>query len=176
MLSNDLLEIKNKLEIDIDIESLLHILFDINRYFDRELTKTIRQQQKKDKRVFNSTERKKLRNYYYHKNNILLNELGILSFPSICYEKKDINIVISNTKKRLKVYDEAKILNSIKERYNNLVKHRKTSTFYTKDWLDYYNKKRNELFEFSCFFLRIDNKDFSFNKSNETYLYDIYMI
>lgn len=173
MLSNDLLEIKNKLEIDIDIESLLHILFDINRYFDRELTKTIRQQQKKDKRIFNSTERKKIRNYYYHKNNILLNELGILSFPSICYEKKDINIVISNTKKRLKVYDEAKILNSIKERYNNLVKHQKTSTFYTKDWLDYYNKKRNKLFEFSCFFLRIDNKDFSFNKSNETYLYDI---
>ncbi|MGN1223211.1 MAG: DNA methyltransferase [Christensenellales bacterium] len=173
MLSNDLLEIKNKLNINIDDEILLHILFDINRYFDKKLTKIIQQQQKYNQRVFNSIERKILRNYYYHKNDNLIKELNITSFPSIDYDKTDIKNVISSTQERLKIYEEDKILNSIKERYNNLIQHQKTSTSHMQEWLDYYNKKRDMLFNYSSFFLRIDNKDFLCHKSNETYLYDI---
>lgn len=173
MLSNDLVEIKNKLNIDINDDILLHILFDINRYFDKDFTKVIQQQQKKNQRVFNSIERKSLRNYYYHKNDAIINELNLESFPSIDYNKKDIDDVISNTQKRLKIYEEDKILNSIKERYNNLVKHQKTSTSHMQEWLDYYNKKRETLFDYSSFFLRIDNKDFLLHKSKETYIYDL---
>ena len=173
MYNDNLVKIKNKLNIEIDNDVLVRILFDINRYFDKELTKTIKKQQQTLQRVFNSIERKDLRNYYYHNNDSIIKELNIDVFPSIKYTQEDIQQVVDNTLQRLEIYEEDKILNSIKERYTNLVIHKKTSTSHMQEWLNYYDNKREQLYDYSTFFLRIDNNDFLKNNCNEQYLYDL---
>ena len=163
--------IKNKLKLEIDNKVLIRILFDINRYFDKNLTISFQSEQKRNDRIFNSVERKALRNFFYHGHIEDLANINLESFPEIKYTQNDVDIVCKNTLKRLEDYDPEKILNSIKQRFNNLVKYKKSSISFRNEWLEFYNQKRTNLFEYSVFILRIDNKDFELHNHDESYIY-----
>lgn len=166
-------KIKEQLSIEIDDNTLLSILFDINRHFDKQLTVILNQIQKQSNRVFNSIERKLLRTHYYYNINNLLEKVQLDSFPTIHYNSKDIKTVTENTLNRLSNYDANKILNSIKEKYKNLTIHKNSSISHMTQWLKYYNKKRKSKFKYSTFVLRISNNDFLKNNYSEQKFYDL---
>lgn len=172
-MNNFLTEIKNLLKIEIDDKTLTNILFDINRYFDKDLTSAFKSEQKKTGRIFNSVERKSLRNYFYHGEESDLKENNLEYFPRAIFDKNDIKTVCENTLQRLTDYDPDKILNSIKQRFSNLVIHRRSSISYKDEWLNYYNEKRARLFDFSTFILRVSNDDFKSHNYQENYIFDL---
>lgn len=166
-------KIKELLNLDIDEDVLIRILFDINRYFDKSLTKAFQEQKIKNNKTFNSIERKLLRNYFYHNIEDSLKKCNMKSFPTINFNEEDIEKVAQNTIERLENYDPQKIINSIKKRYENLTKFRRSSISYMNEWLNYYNQKRITNFKYSSFILRITNEDFNKNGASENYLFDL---
>ena len=114
-----ILKIKTEYNLEINDDLLLRILFDMNRYFDKDFTNKIQFKQKKLNRVFNQKERNILRKYYYYKMDIVLEELEIDSFPSIVYNDSDIDFILNELEKRCETYGVEKIISSIKERKNN---------------------------------------------------------
>lgn len=172
-MDNEIEQIKSLLQTNINNDVLIHILFDINKYFDQVLTKVFRQEQKKENKIFNSIERKLLRNYYYYGNldETILNIAK--DFPTIKYSDEDICKVLSASLDRIKKYEKEKILNSIEQKNLNLNKYNKSSISHRKEWLEYYDKKREQIFDYSMFILRITNSDFQEHNSNEQYIYDI---
>lgn len=165
--------IKDKLNMDISNELLIRILFDINRFFDKKLTNIIKQEQKRQGRIFNSIDRKALRNYYYYENREVLDTINVPSFTSIVFSKEDVENVILDTNNRLQTYDPNKILSSIKERFKNLTLFKNSSISHGKEWLDYYEKKRSQKFGYSIFILNINNNDFRKHDFSEKYLYNL---
>ncbi len=166
-------EINNLIKANIPQEYLVKILFDINRYFDKTVTLAYQRVQKELNCVFNSVERKALRTYFYYQVEEVIANVNVNSFPTITYTENDIETVIDNTIERIKKYDSKKIIDSIKERYSNLIQHRNSSISHMSEWLEYYNKKRERLFYYSSFILRITEFDFRKNNFNINYLYDI---
>ena len=173
MINSKLIEIKGILNLDIEEELLLRILFDANKYFDKELTVAIKKKQQEMNRVFNSVDRKLLRNFFYYKNDNCLNDLNINSFESIKFGASDIENLCIDVLMRLKKYDEEKIIKSINQKYVNLTQHNKSAISYKTQWLNYYHKKVNKLYDYSSFVLRINNEDFQAHNCNEQYLYDL---
>ena len=51
-MDNEIEQIKSLLQTNINNDVLIHILFDINKYFDQVLTKVFRQEQKKENKIF----------------------------------------------------------------------------------------------------------------------------
>ena len=173
MINGKLIEIKGILNLDIEEELLLRILFDANKYFDKELTVAIKKKQQEMNRVFNSVDRKLLRNFFYYKNDNCLNDLNINSFESIKFSASDIENLCIDVLMRLKKYDEEKIIRSINQKYVNLTQHNKSAISYKTQWLNYYHKKVSKLYDYSSFVLRINNEDFQAHNCNEQYLYDL---
>lgn len=170
---NKLNEIKNLIKADIPEEYLIKILFDINRYFDKTVTLAYQRVQKDLNCVFNSVERKALRTYFYYQVEEVIANVNVNHFPTIVYTENDMDTVIDDTIGRIKKYDSKKIIDSIKERYSNLIQHKNSSISHMSEWLEYYNKKREQLFDYSSFILRITETDFRKNNFNINYLYDI---
>lgn len=172
MWEDNLLKIKNKLNIQIENSLLIKIIFDLNKYFDKDFVKQIKVLQKETKRIFNSNERKVLRNFYYYNNDSLLHALEVKNFAKINYVGQDLEICLQNTIDRLEKYDSEKILNSIKKRFSNLVSTNKASESHQKEWLAYYENKRKKLFDYSLFVLRITNEDYK-KHGDDQYLFDL---
>ena len=166
-------EIKRWINMNIPDEYLIRILFDINRYFDKMVTRSYQVVQKRMNYVFNSVERKALRTYFYYKIDSIIKDIHVETFPTLEYSKNDIDTVVENTIQRIKKYDENKIINSIKERYSNLILYNNSSISHMVEWLKYYNEKRDALFDYSSFILRIDAENFKNNNFRLNYLYDI---
>lgn len=166
-------EIKKLLQINIDDEILVRILFDLNKYFDKKLTGIFRIEQEKNEIIFDSITRKLLRNYYYYEIEENLNNINIQSFPSIIFSNNEIIDVCQKTIERLNKYDPKKILKSIIQRYKNLVLYKKSSISYRKEWLKYYEDKRNRLFDYSLLVIRITNEDYKKNHYSPEYIYKI---
>ena len=127
---------------DIDEELLARTLFEMNRYYDSDLKKYYNDIKKKENRVFDSFEKKMLRKYYYYKKDDILKELNVASFPSIFITKKDVKEIEKLTLDKLKLYDQKKIINSVKTRVSNIYmidNERKKAL----NWLDKYEKHNN---------------------------------
>lgn len=170
---NKLSEIKNLINANIPEEYLIRILFDINRYFDKTVTQGYQTVQRDLNCVFNSVERKALRTYFYYQIEDVIANINAKNFPIIAYTKEDVDTVIKNTIERIKKYDSKKIIDSIKERYSNLILHKNSSISHMEEWLKYYNDKREKLFDFSTFILRITDNVFKKNNYDIRFLYDI---
>lgn len=173
LMAQNLETIKEKLKIEISDDTLIEILFDINRFFDKNFTKELKAAQKRQDKVLNSIERKILRTYYYYKRYDKPYESIIEGFPSIVFTSNDLNTVIQDTLNRLSQYNPEKILDSIKERYKNLISSNSASISHMHEWLEYYNKKRHSLSDYSMFLLRIDNEDFIKHDSSLEYIYEL---
>ncbi len=157
----DLTKLKRMLDADINNELLIKILFDMNRYFDKEFTATIQLIQKKESRVFNQNERNALRKFFYYGESFFLEIVNVISFPTISYSKEDCEKVYSDSLERINIYGKEKIISSIIERKSNIENKRVVDN--SELWLEYYKNKVNKEFDFSLFVLRIDQKDFTRN-------------
>ena len=173
MANKNLEYIKSVVNSNINEDLLVRILFDTNKYFDKKLTKAIKDKQQKDARIFNTFERKILRNFFYYKSYGSLKDLNILDFDSIHFNKSDIEKMCADVVDRLKRYDQEKIIKSINQKYSNLSQYEKSSISFKDQWLAYYSKKVNSLYDYSCFILRISNDDFLKHNCDEQYLYDL---
>lgn len=165
------LKIKTDYKLEINDDLLLRILFEMNRYFDKDFTNKIQVKQKKLNRVFNQKERNILRKYYYYKMDVVLKELEIDSFDSIVYNDDDINFILDEIVKRCETYGEEKIISSIKERKNNFESNNLVDN--SEKWLEYYEEKRKRNFDYSVFILSINQEDFKHNNYNIDYYFDI---
>lgn len=127
---------------NIDEELLARTLFEMNRYYDCNLKKYYNDIKKNENRVFDSFEKNMLRKYYYYKKDDILKELNVTSFPSIFITKKDVKEIEKLTLDKLKLYDQKKIINSIKTRVSDIYKidSEKRKAL---NWLDKYEKHNN---------------------------------
>lgn len=163
-------ELYNQLSIEIPEDTLFRILFEMNKYFEREFTESVQNCQKMTGRVFNAIQRRALRRYFYYKIDSVLKDIELDKFASITFTDKEKTDVIMQVINRLSIYDPEKILNSIVKRYENL----KTGAEVTdnvEEWLSYYNSKREQEFDYSLIVLRINQNDFSENGYDPFYLY-----
>ena len=64
--------LKKIISDEISNEILLSILFEMGRYFDKQLTHEIQQTQKQINKIFNQNERKLIRQYYYYNRKEIL--------------------------------------------------------------------------------------------------------
>lgn len=156
--------LKNKLNIKIEDDLLLRILFEMNRFFDKNFTKEIKLYQKKINKIFNQNERNIIRKYYYYNIPCILESIGLSNFPTISFTEEECKNVYSDCLKRLETYNEEKILFSIIERKNNM----ETGIIVNNSgtWLNYYRNKIDKNFSYSLFILTIDQLDFQKNNYN----------
>ncbi len=57
-------ELYDQLPIEIPEDTLFRILFEMNKYFEREFTESVQKCQKRTGRVFNAVQRRALRRYF----------------------------------------------------------------------------------------------------------------
>lgn len=164
MPSDRLYELKSIIGVEVCDDLLYRILFEMNRYFDKQLTDAIQKCQKKYFRVFNQKERNMLRKYFYYKMPIVLESLNIDDFDSITYSLKDSKIILEECLKRIKTYGKDNIVASFKERKKNFDFNKITDN--SEEWLMYYDKKRSKNFNYSLFILTITQdlfKNYNYN-------------
>lgn len=164
-------EIKKIINFDIDDSILKSILFDMCRYFDKNFVLDLKMYQDKENIKFNQNQRIQLRKYYYYGEQKYLDFIGITKFPRIHYNDSDVNIVANDFLQRIKIYDKNKIISSLIERFKEV--EQKDIRDNSKKWLNYYNNKRNNLFDYSLFILRIDQNDFAKNNYSLDYYYKL---
>lgn len=168
---NNIKELTSQLPIYIPEEILFRILFEMNKYFEKDFTKAVQNLQKETKRVFNTVQRKILRKYFYYSDSNILKEICISKFDSINPNDSDKNDVLSKTINRLRIYDSKKILNSIIERYQK-IKSGKLGSDNSKLWLQYYSEKVSKEFDYSVAIIRVTQDEFALNEYNVSYLYN----
>ena len=149
--------IKKRINQNIDDDTLFRIMFDMNRFFDKQFVIELQKYQKANNIKFNQTQRNIVRKYFYYGKEEFLDNINI-AFPKLIYSEDDIDIVINDFFDRIQNYDSNKIISSLLERYKNLQNNNIPDN--SSLWLQYYDKKRSRLFEFSLFILRIDQNDF----------------
>lgn len=166
MQCDKLYELKSIIGIEVSEDLLYRILFEMNRYFDKQLTDVIQKYQKKYARVFNQKERNLLRKYFYYEMPIILENLKIETFDSIEYSLEETNIILEECLKRIETYGKDKIVSSFIERKNNFELNKIIDN--SEEWLSYYDEKRNDKFDCSLFILTItqelfEKHDYSIN-------------
>lgn len=120
-------------------DDVIKTLFDMNKYFDKDLKKYFKDLKLETGITLDSFQRKLLRNYFYYQNNQILEELKISKFPTLKYTKKQLNELIKLTIDRIQTLDKNKIINSIKTRIkenNKYFEEKNKSNF----WLNKYAK------------------------------------
>ena len=163
--------IQQKLSIQIPEKILLKILFEMNKFFEKELTEEIQNSQKKNKIVFNSIQRRILRKHFYYSDKLQNDELDI-QFPHIKPTIEDKETISNESLARIEKYDSEKILNSIITRYNNLLSGAEIMDN-QEQWLNYYNNKREHNSDYSLFVLKIDQAQFVNCKYNINGIFQI---
>lgn len=139
----------------IENNSLYNILFEMNRYFDKQFVILLHNN---NTLKLNQNERNILRKYYYYGISNLLSLINIDYFPQYNATDKDKNIILDSFLERCETYGKTKIVNSVLERYSLIKKGKVTD--YSKDWLAWFYKKREKLFDFSLFIYDYDQKEF----------------
>ena len=84
---NDLMKYFKGYSTNIVIETL----FEMNKYFDKDLKKYFKALKIETGKTLDSFQRKMLRNYYYYQNNEILKELEIKEFPHMIYTEENLN-------------------------------------------------------------------------------------
>lgn len=163
-------ELYEALKAPIPEDTLFRILFEMNKYFDKEFTESVQRCQRTSGKVFNAIQRRSLRRYFYYKTNESLKEIGVQSFDSIDFADKEKTDVLSQTLNRIEVYDSAKIINSIIKRFEN-IKSGAEVTDNASRWLAYYDDKRKQHFKYSLIVLLINQSIFKQNGYDSFFLY-----
>ena len=166
---SELKTIQKMLDTHVPDDILIRILFEMNKYFDKELTEEIQKYQKKTNRVFNGKERKLLRKYYYYKLKKAIEECNVDSFPSIQFDSVQETDVIARSIGRLNTYDPQKILGSIMSRYQELTSDEITDN--SRAWLDYYKEKTTKESKYSVIVLKLSQKEYEENGYNLSFFY-----
>ena len=161
---NELKEKLNNKEIDNNL--LICILFEMNRYFDKNFVSEIKKVQKENKVVFDSIERKSLRKRYYYGK--FITEPSKYAINHISYTNEDLDAILIDVEHRLNTYDESKILMSIEERAKTL---NISSNNNNKKWLKEY-KALNSESKYSLLELRVNQELFTNNKYSSQFIFD----
>ena len=110
--------VKNMLNFNIQDDLLISLVFETSRYFDKTFTSTIKDIQLKYHIILDSPTRKILRKkFYYGDYYNLKTEYDI---NKINYSPNDIDNVFADCYNRLNTYDQSKIINSMKQKIDNL--------------------------------------------------------
>ena len=118
---------------------VIKTLFEMNKYFDKDLKKHFKDLKAKTGKTLDSFQRKMLRNYYYYKNKEILKELNIKDFPHMIYTKENLNEIVASTIERINTLNSEKIINSIKTRIKEYNKYFEEKSKCSK-WLNKYSK------------------------------------
>ena len=146
-------------KLEISNELYLSVIFEISRYFDKQLTSVYKDAQKQYGVVFDSITRKELRKHYYYGDVATFKE-SIYQIPTISYNEDDIENVCSDFLSRLEIYDSNKIIQSMKQRVDELKNGNRRESNMRK-WLSWHKTKKKE---YSFTSIQI-NQDF-FEKEN----------
>ena len=123
---------------DIDNKLLINTLFEMNKYFDKDLKNYYKEYKDINGVTLDSFQRKMLKNYFYYNQDDVLDNLGVKSFPKIEYTEEQIKDIEKMTIERIEGKNSEKIINSIKTRVNEINKF-KTEKQKCKKWLDTYS-------------------------------------
>lgn len=161
-------EVKEKLDLDVKDDLLVALIFETSRFYDNKLPAIYKNIQKKENIILSSAERKNIRKKCYYGNYYNNNDTTYIQ--QFTYDKNDIETVFADCLERLSKYDNAKIVNSMKQRLNNL-NHNDTIHSTTSEWLKYYDKKREDKkYSLCCF--PLDQQKFKENHYNENIITD----
>ena len=156
-LEEKLLIAKSYIPEKINTTIFFNILFEMNRYFDKQFVKELHNSNNRNLKL-NQNERNLLRKYYYYGIEDWLTCIKIKSFTTYKASDIDKNNVLDSFISSCKTYDTEKIINSIIERYT-LIKEKKVIDN-SKAWIEWFNKKRNENSDFSLFIYDYNYKCF----------------
>lgn len=149
-----IISVKEKIPQQIDNDSLFNILFEMNRYFDRQFVEELHDKNLK----LNQNKRNQLRKYYYYGKESILSQVGLDKFSQYKANNKDFVNVLNSFIERCDKYDENKIVMSIIERSKKNIEDEYKSN--CKSWLDWYDNKRKNTSEFSLFIFDYSQDDF----------------
>lgn len=171
-LAEALTKVKEAIPEDIANEVLFNILFEMNRFYDKEFVNYLHDSGYR----LNQSQRNLLRKYFYYGIPEWLEELKIKDFTNYSTNDEDKLSVLNSFIERCEEYDKEKIINSVLERNKLVVS--KSVPDNTKKWLDWFNDKRNKKFKYSLFIYDYDQKlfeddNFDVNKILST-IADIY--
>lgn len=107
---------------NIDNKLLINTLFEMNKYFDKDLKNYYKEYKNDCGIILDSFQRKMLKNYFYYNQKDVLENLGIEKFPKIKYNQKQVKDIEKLTIKRIEGKNSKKIINSIKTRINEVNK------------------------------------------------------
>jgi DNA modification methylase len=122
-----MINLKKRLELitdkTIENDTLIRVLLEMNRVYDKEFTSKLRVFLASNNRKFDSFERKMARHYYYMNDRLVAEKLNITNgFPALRYNDEVVNDIFDKVEQILKVRDERKILRPIVERIENIQK------------------------------------------------------
>ena len=139
-------QVKKLVDIDIADDVLIHVVFEMNRYFDKEFTKKIKEIQKEKDIVLDTPSRKMLRKAFYYGS--LFEVDSPYDISGIIYTDEDVEKVFEDCLNRLNTYDSEKIVKSMKQKINDL-KNNVDSNSNVKEWLSNYDiRRKNKLYSF----------------------------
>jgi DNA modification methylase len=141
----------------IEESYLFNILFEMNRYFDKQFVLLLHTTKNTSSRL-NQNERNLLRKYYYYGISDWLSILNISNFPKYSATENDKLNVLNSFIERCNIYDKEKIISSVEERYN-LLKEKKVLDNSAK-WLNWFNEKRKTNSKYSLFVYDFEQADF----------------
>jgi len=123
---------------NIERNTLINTLFEMNRYFDGDLKNYYKEYKEINGITLDSFQRKMLKNYFYYNQEDVLESLGVEEFPKIKYTEQQLKEIEKMTIERIEGNNSEKIINSIKTRVNEINKYR-TEKEKCKKWLEKYS-------------------------------------
>ena len=132
---------------DIPTQTLIMILFEMNRYYDKDLKTHFKNYKNNSGITLDTFQRKTLRLYYYYGDDKFLTTAGIKEFPTVDYKKEDITLIDQLTIEKLSLPTKNKIIKSINSRYKEIttdIDNIQKSEY----WLKKYKEKYNNGYDF----------------------------
>ena len=132
---------------DIPTKTLIMILFEMNRYYDKDLKTHFKNYKNITGITLDTFQRKTLRLYYYYGDDKFLTTAGIKEFPTVDYKKEDITLINKLTIEKLSLPTKNKIIKSINSRYKEIttdIDNIQKSEY----WLKKYKEKYNNGYDF----------------------------
>ena len=150
---------------EIPTEILTMILFEMNRYYDKDLKIHFKNYKSSTGTTLDTFQRKTLRLYYYYGNDKFLVMAGIKKFPKVSYKKRDIKIINKLTMEKLNLSTRNKIIKSINSRYEEITSNI-NSVQKSEYWLNKYREKYHNGYDFISYNItqNIVNQDNYFDK------------
>ena len=165
-------KIKNILKIpNISDDTLIRLLLDLHRFFDKKIVLVIKQIQQKNNIILDSWKRKKIRQYLYYGLNDKSISKYIVNIDSLTYTNNQINKITNDFFKRLNKYNSENIINSIISRYKMLFENNSKKS-YKKEWLNFHEEKTKKLYKHSMIVFLLNQEKFRLNNYSINFVFD----